>query len=69
MRLANGGVLAVEDLAVDAGPPCPECGAVMVETDRLATEDGAVFTRYACAREDCTGQWMSKKVLRMRSLR
>jgi hypothetical protein len=68
MRLANGGVWAGEDLAVDAGQLCPQCGAMMVEIDRLTTEDGAVFTRYACAREDCTGQWMSKKVLRMRSL-
>jgi len=45
---------------------CPECGAAMVEFDRL-TEDGAVFIWYACTRDDCTGQWLSKKVLRMRS--
>jgi hypothetical protein len=43
---------------------CPECGAPMVEFDRL-TEDGAVFIWYACTRVDCTGQWLSKKALRM----
>jgi hypothetical protein len=68
MRLVNGGVWAGEDLAMDADQLCPQCGAAMVETEKL-TEDGAVFTWYVCAREDCTGQWMSKKVLRMRCLR
>jgi hypothetical protein len=46
---------------------CPECGAAMIEFDRLA-EDGAVFIWYACSREDCTGQWLTKKALRMRSV-
>jgi hypothetical protein len=45
---------------------CPEC-ARDGQFDRL-TEDGAVFIWYACTREDCTGQWLSKKVLRMRSI-
>ena len=66
MLLANGVLIEVENLAVDAERYCPHCGAVMVETDKH-TEDGAVCTWYACARRDCTGQWMSKKVLRMRS--
>lgn len=43
---------------------CPECGASMVEFDRL-TEDSAVFIWYACTRENCTGQWLTKKALRM----
>ena len=68
MRLTNGGVFAGEDLAVGEEQLCPHCGAVMVEIDKL-TEDGAVFTWYACAREECTGQRLSKKVLRMRSVR
>ena len=36
----------------------------MTEFDRL-TEDGAVFIWYACSRENCTGQWLTKKALRM----
>jgi hypothetical protein len=68
MRLANGGVWAGEDLAVGEEQLCPQCGALMVEIDKRA-ENGAVFTWYACAREECTGQWLSKKVLRMRSVR
>lgn len=43
---------------------CPECGAPMAEFDRLA-EDSAVFIWYACTREDCTGQWLTKKAMRM----
>ncbi len=43
---------------------CPECGASMVEFDRL-TEDSAVFIWYACTRENCTGQWLTKRALRM----
>ncbi len=54
-------------LQVDEERLCPECGATMAEFDRL-TEDGAVFIWYACTREECTGQWLSKKVLRMRNL-
>jgi hypothetical protein len=54
-------------LQIDVERLCPECGAAMVEFDRL-TEDRAVFIWYACTREDCTGQWLSKKVLRMRSV-
>jgi hypothetical protein len=41
---------------------CPECGAPMAEFDRLA-EEGALFIWYACTRENCTGQWLAKKVL------
>jgi hypothetical protein len=36
----------------------------MAEFDRL-TEDSAVFIWYACTREDCTGQWLTKKAVRM----
>jgi len=55
-----------QGVQADAERLCPECGAPMAEFDRL-TEDGAVFIWYACTREECTGQWLSKKVLRMRS--
>ncbi len=44
---------------------CPECGAAMAEFDRLV-EDGAMFIWYACTREACMGQWLTKKALRMR---
>lgn len=43
---------------------CPECGAAMAEFDRLV-EDGAVFIWYACTRDACMGQWLTKKALRM----
>lgn len=43
---------------------CPECGAAMIEFDRLE-EDGAVFIWYACSRESCTGQWLTKRAPRM----
>lgn len=66
MRLSNANRLAGESRAVDvdAERPCPECGALMVEFDRLE-EDGALFIWYSCTREDCTGQWLAKRVLRM----
>jgi len=68
MRLANGGVFAGENIVAVVQPRCPECGAAMVEVDRLS-DDGAVFIWYACAWEECTGQSMSKKALRMGSVR
>jgi len=67
MELSNTVSMMGEGLQVEVERLCPECGATMVEFDRL-TEDGAVFIWYACTREDCTGQWLSKKALRMRSL-
>ena len=67
MELSSAGSLTGEGLQIEAERLCPECGAAMVEFDRL-TEDGAVFIWYACMREDCTGQWLSKKALRMRSV-
>ncbi len=67
MELSSTGSMTGGSLQVEAERLCPECGAAMVEFDRL-TEDGAVFIWYACTREDCTGQWLSKKVLRMRSV-
>ena len=67
MKLSNASRVADEGLAVDEERLCPECGAAMVEFDRLA-EDGAVFIWYACSRDDCTGQWLSKKAMRMGSI-
>lgn len=67
MELSNTSNMMDETLDLDAERLCPECGASMAEFDRL-TEDGAVFIWYACTREDCTGQWLSKKVLRMGSV-
>lgn len=67
MTLSNTSSVMGESLQVEVERLCPECGAAMVEFDRL-TEDGAVFIWYSCTREDCTGQWLSKKVLRMRSV-
>jgi len=67
MELSNTGSMMGGTLQIDVERLCPECGAAMVEFDRL-TEDRAVFIWYACTREDCTGQWLSKKVLRMRSV-
>jgi len=64
MELSNGTRLVGESRTVDVERLCPECGAVMVEFDRLE-EDGAVFIWYSCTREDCTGQWLAKRALRM----
>lgn len=59
-RLSGGGsALELEEELV-----CPECGATMVEFDKL-TEDGAVFIWYTCTREDCSGQWLTKRAPRM----
>jgi len=66
MEWSNTSNLMDEILSMDAERLCPECGATMAEFDRLM-EDGAVFIWYACTREDCTGQWLSKKALRMGS--
>ena len=38
---------------------CPQCGAAMLEADRLR-EDGALYVWYVCSKEDCDGQWLSK---------
>jgi hypothetical protein len=67
MELSNTSHMVDESLDLDVERMCPECGASMAEFDRL-TEDGAMFIWYACTREDCTGQWLSKKVLRMGSV-
>jgi hypothetical protein len=67
MKLSNTSLVTGGNLDVEVERLCPECGAAMAEFDRLA-EDGAVFIWYACTREDCTGQWLSKKSMRMRSL-
>jgi hypothetical protein len=64
MKLSDIGSMMGESLSMELERLCPECGAAMVEFDRL-TEDGAVFIRYTCTREDCTAQWLSKKALRM----
>ncbi|MGE5295635.1 MAG: hypothetical protein ACM3VT_12465 [Solirubrobacterales bacterium] len=54
----------ISELLEETERICPECGAAMIEFDRLV-QDGAIFTWYACSHEDCTGQWLTKKVLRM----
>jgi len=53
-----------EESPRDAVRICPECGAAMVEFDRL-DEESAVFIWYACPVEGCTGQWLTKKTRRM----
>ncbi len=59
-RLSGGGLT----LEMEEERLCPECGATMIEFDRV-TEDGAVFIWYACTREDCSGQWLTKRAMRM----
>jgi hypothetical protein len=56
--------LGIVGLTREAERICPECGAPMIEFDRV-TEDGAVFIWYTCTRENCEGQWLTKKALRM----
>ena len=65
MEPSNISSLMDEGVNMEVERLCPECGATMAEFDRLA-EDGAVFIWYACTREDCSGQWLSKRVMRMR---
>jgi hypothetical protein len=64
MKLVNRGTVVDEEPTTDFEQFCPECGAGMVESDRRM-EDGAVSIWYACTREDCTGQWLTKKAPRM----
>jgi hypothetical protein len=52
-----------DSLDQDVERLCPECGGQMAEFDRLE-DSGAMYIWYACTREDCTGQWLTKKVLR-----
>lgn len=54
----------VSSTTVESQDVCPECGAAMIESDRLA-EGGAVLIWYSCARKDCTGQWLMRKASRM----
>ncbi len=64
MKLADAISLVGESPAVDVERLCPECGAPMIEFDRQA-EDGAMFIWYSCTRQGCTGQWLTKRALRM----
>jgi hypothetical protein len=66
MNLSSTSKVMDERMAVSMEHLCPECGAAMVEFDRLA-EGGAMFIWYACTQEMCTGQWLEKRALRMRS--
>jgi ribosomal protein S27AE len=38
---------------------CPECGAVMVEADRIK-EGQAVYVWYDCSKAECSGSWLKK---------
>ncbi|MBN1507663.1 MAG: hypothetical protein JW955_12500 [Sedimentisphaerales bacterium] len=67
MKLADARDVVNEELTRGFGEVCPECGASMVETGRRM-EDGAVFIWYECTREDCNGQWLTKKAPRMRAM-
>jgi hypothetical protein len=40
---------------------CPECGAIMMEADRLI-EGRALFVWHTCSRVGCDGQWLRKFV-------
>lgn len=66
MSFPSTSKLADERTEVPMERVCPECGATMVEFDRVA-EEGALFIWYACSQENCTGQWLAKRALRMRS--
>jgi len=67
MKLTDASSVVNEELTMTFEESCPECGASMVESDRRM-EDGAVFIWYTCTREDCTGQWLTKKAPRMRGI-
>ena len=45
----------------DAEQFCPQCGAMMMEADRLV-EGRAVFVWYTCGRAGCDEQWLRKFV-------
>jgi hypothetical protein len=40
---------------------CPECGAKMVEAERV-NENGFVFVWFKCSRTGCRGQWLEKRL-------
>jgi len=42
-----------------AGPPCPVCGAFMVEEDRVM-DGGMAYVWYACSKSGCGGQRLSQ---------
>ena len=42
-----------------AGPPCPVCGAFMVEEDRVM-DGGMAYVWYACSKSGCGGQKLSQ---------
>lgn len=64
MKLADESRVVDEELTMNREEVCPECGASMIESDRRM-KDGAVFIWYECTREECTGQWLTKKAPRM----
>jgi DNA-directed RNA polymerase subunit M/transcription elongation factor TFIIS len=38
---------------------CPECGAIMIEADRI-NENGTIYIWYDCSGSDCNGSWLKK---------
>ena len=49
----------IEQSKARVSPPCPMCGASMVEQDRVR-EQGAVYIWYACSKAACGGQWLTQ---------
>jgi hypothetical protein len=57
--IMNGFELKERLLMAESESLCPECGARMVEENRLC-EDEIVFIWYRCGVESCSGQWLRR---------
>jgi hypothetical protein len=52
-------ILAQVAQHAEDGPFCPQCGATMVEADKLL-EGNAAYVWHECSKEACDGQWLEK---------
>jgi hypothetical protein len=55
----NGATKLLVDGIILSRRTCPDCGAMMKETQRVV-ESGSTFIWYECENPNCDSQWLQK---------